>query len=326
MVTVMIDVVGLGTPFMDQLVNVPHVPSGNSGVQADEVFHQGGGNVATALVAAARLGARAGMLARVGGDAIGDFILKDFIYNGVDTTHILRGDPESTSPYSIAISEVELGSRMFIVKRGTVKPLEPDDVDYDYIASAKILHLEHGSSASMAAARFAKDKGITVTIDAGGYTEDRKAVIPYIDVFIGSELFYNGMFKGQEEDLESNCRRLHDMGPQVVWITRGAKGCVGLVGGKFYDIPVFLDVPVKDTTGAGDVYHGAYIAAMLEGLPHPECARYASAVSSIKCMFVGGRTGIPNRQTLERFLKDGTVLSEEIEERLAYYRRNFLSR
>ncbi|MDR3138575.1 MAG: carbohydrate kinase family protein [Treponema sp.] len=320
----MVDVVGLGTPFMDQLVNVPRVPRGNSGIGADEIFHQGGGNVATAMAAAARLGAKAGMLARVGGDATGDFILKDFAYNGVDTSHILRGGPETTSPYSIAISEVELATRMFIIKRGTVEPLGPEDVDYEYISSAKILHLENGTPASIAAAKYAREKGIKVTFDAGGFTEDRRLFIPYVDVFIASELFYNGMFKGKEGNMRANCEELHRAGPEVVWITCGPRGCMGLAEGKFYEVPP-VDVKVKDTTGAGDVFHGAYIAAMLEGLSPAECAGYASAVSAIKCMFVGGRTGLPNRETLERFMKDGTVLTDEIEERLAYYRRSFLA-
>jgi sugar/nucleoside kinase (ribokinase family) len=121
----MLDVIGIGTSFMDQLVNVPRVPQGNGGVRADEVFHQGGGNVATAMAAAARLGARAGMIGRVGGDSTGDFLIRDFIYNGVDTSRMLRGEGGTSSPYSIAISEVELGTRMFIIKKGTAAPLRP---------------------------------------------------------------------------------------------------------------------------------------------------------------------------------------------------------
>jgi sugar/nucleoside kinase (ribokinase family) len=316
---------------MDQLVNVPRVPQGTSGVRADEVFHQGGGNVASAIAAAARLGARAGMIGRVGGDSTGDVLIRDFIYNGVDTSRMLRGEAGSSSPYSIAISEVELGTRMFLVKRGTAAPLNVEDLDFDYIAGAKILHLETGDPASMAAAKFAREKGITVTIDAGYYSEDRVDLIPYVDVLIASEMFYEGMFKKDRADdaaeaaetaYQQNCEKLHALGPAVVWVTRGAAGCVGLVDGHYLSVPTF-DTPVKDTTGAGDVFHGAYIAAMLEGLPHGECARYANAVSSIKCMFVGGRTGIPNRETLARFLKDGTVDTAEIEERLAYYRRSF---
>jgi sugar/nucleoside kinase (ribokinase family) len=336
----MLDVIGIGTSFMDQLVNVPRVPRGNSGVRADEVFHQGGGNVATAIAAAARLGARAGMIGRVGGDSTGDFLIRDFIYNGVDTSRILRGESGSSSPYSIAISERELGTRMFIIRRGTAAPLRREDIDFDYLAGAKILHLETGDSASMAAAEFARQRGITVTMDAGGYTEDRVSIIPYVDVLIASDMFYEKMFKNGKElpvehggmpstktletEYRRNCEKIHALGPRVVWVTRGAAGCVGLIDGEYVQVPTF-DVPVKDTTGAGDVFHGAYIAAMLEGLPHRECARYANAVSSIKCMFVGGRTGIPNRETLARFLKDGTVDTTEIEKRLAYYRRSFPS-
>jgi sugar/nucleoside kinase (ribokinase family) len=346
---------------MDQLVNVPRVPRGNSLALAEEVFHQGGGNVATAIAAAARLGAAAGMIGRVGGDSTGDFLIRDFIYNGVDTSRILRGEPGTSSPYSIAISEVELGTRMFLIKRGTAAPLRPEDIDFDYLAGAKVLHLETGDPASLAAARFARERGITVTLDAGDYTEDRVALIPYVDVLIASDQFYEGMFKkgpapspdpggaapdrpppgnadqgapppppsptpddpeAEGQEYWRNCEKLHALGPPVVWVTRGAAGCVGLAEGEYLRVPTF-DVPVKDTTGAGDVFHGAYIAAMLEGLRPGECARYANAVSSIKCMFVGGRTGIPNRETLRRFLTDGTVDTTEIEERLAYYRRSF---
>ncbi|MCL2478717.1 MAG: carbohydrate kinase family protein [Treponema sp.] len=320
----MVDIVGVGSPIMDLVVNVSRVPRGNGATGANEIFHQGGGNCASALAACARLGASAGMLAKVGGDGTGDFIIRDFIYNGVDTSCIIRGAPDTSSPYCISVSEVEEGTRLFIGRwNKAIARLEVSELDYEYIGHAKILHLDSGSPVSLAAAKFAREKGIKVSIDAGGFTEDRIAIMPYVDVFIASGMFYSEMFKDNEDDLEGNCLRLHDMGPEVIWVTRGAQGCFGLVDGKFYNVPAFK-VKVIDTTGAGDVFHGAYAAAMLEGLPHPECARYASAVSAIKCMFPGGRTGIPNRQTLQRFLEDGTVLTEEIEERLNYYRRNFI--
>ena len=320
----MVDVVGLGIPVMDLVINVSQIPRGNSFVTANEIFHQGGGNCASAIVASARLGTKAGMLAKVGGDSTGDFVIKDLQYNGVDTSHILRGPPGSSGPYCLSVSEVDLGTRFFVHRTPSVGLLQPDEVDYDYIAGAKVLHFDRGWPAQIAAAKFAKEKGIKTSIDAGAYTEDRVEIIPYIDIFVASEMFHDGMFKGNEKDLEGNCRKLHEMGPEVVWITRGPLGCCGLIDGKFYDVPTFPETPVVDTTGAGDVFHGAYIAAMLEGLSHPECARYANAVSSIKCMYVGGRTGIPNRETLGRFLEDGTVLTEEFEKRLDYYRKNFI--
>jgi len=320
----MVDVVGLGGSVMDQLVNVNKVPRGNGGTRANEIIQQGGGNTSSAIAAAARLGAKAGMLTKIGDDSIGDFIIKDYIYNGVDTSRIIR-EPGAISTFVVAVSEVESGTRFFIGRHGSGSRMTPEEVDYDYIAGAKILHIDHGSPASMAAAKFAKEKGITVSIDAGIFSQDRVDVIPYVDVYIASEFFYNGFFKDNLDDLEGNCRKLRDMGPEVVWVTKGDQGCVGIVDGKFIKVPAF-NVEVVDTVGAGDVFHGAYVAAMLEGLPHPECARYACAVSAIKCMYVGGRTGIPNREILRRFLEDGTILREELDARLEYYRKDFLAK
>ena len=321
----MADIVGVGSPVMDLVINVSRIPRGNGGVGANEIFHQGGGNCASAMAASARLGAKTGMLAKVGGDKTGDFVIKDLQYNGVDTSHILRGPPDTSSPYTLSVSEVEEGTRFFVGRRNavTVTRLDVSELDYDYLAQAKIVHIDNGTPVPMAAAKFAREKGIKVTVDAGGFTQDRVDIIPFVDIYIASDMFYNGMFKENPEDFEGNIRKLHDMGPEVVWITRGELGCCGLVDGTFHNIPAFK-IEAKDTTGAGDVFHGAYAAAMLEGLSHPECARYASAVSAIKCMYVGGRTGIPNREILRRFLEDGTVLTEELDERLNYYRKNFI--
>ena len=321
----MADIVGLGTPVMDLLVNIPRIPTGNDYTRSNEIFHQGGGNCATAMAAAARLGKKAGMLAKVGGDYTGDFIINDFKFNGVDTSRILRGPQETSSPYCLCVSEVELGTRFFIGRNSITPNLEPDEVDFGYIANAKILHLDSGSPASITAAKFARKNNVKVTMDAGGFTEDRMKILPDIDIYIASEQFYRGMFGGNFDEIEMNCRKLHEMGPSVVWITRGELGCSGIADGRFCNVPAY-NVRVADTTGAGDVFHGAYISAMLEGLPHPECARYANAVSAIKCMFVGGRTGIPDRETLRRFMDDGTILTDDFEKRLEYYRRNFLSR
>ena len=323
-----VDIVGIGSPVMDLLVNVPRLPPPDGGVGANEIFHQGGGNSASAMAAAARLGARAGMIARIGGDAAGDFIIKDFAYNGVDTSRIVRGGPGTTSAYCVAVSETELGTRSFLIRGGSAGGLAPEDIDFEYVAAAKILHIEGGGDpASLAAAKFAHERGITVSMDAGYFSGESLDVMPYVDVFIASKFFYEGMFPDSREPsrpaYRRNFEKISAMGPSAVWVTLGENGCVGLADGEFYEIPCYK-VPVKDTTGAGDDFHGAYVAMMLEGLPHAECARHASAVSAIKCTFVGGRTGLPDRAMLRRFMEDGTLPTVELQERLDYYRRTFL--
>jgi len=321
-----VDIVGIGSPVMDLLINIPHFPDEEGGIHANEIFHQGGGNCASAMATAARLGASAGMIAKVGGDAIGDFIIKDFKYNGVDTSRIIRGAPDTSSSYCVAISETDKGTRKFLGRGSTVDRLKPEEIAYDYIKTAKILHIEAGGdAASLSGAKFAKENGVTVTIDAGYYSKRSEAVIPYVDVFIASEYFYKRMFPDDNapDSYRRNFEKIREMGPSVVWVTLGEKGCVGLVDGVMHEIPSFK-VPVKDTTGAGDDFHGAYAAIMLEGRPHEECARHASAVAAIKCTFVGGRTGLPDRAMLKRFMDEGILPTEELQERLEYYRRTFL--
>ena len=315
-----IDIVGIGNPVMDLVVNVPFMPPKDGSVGAREMFHQGGGKISTGMVACARLGAKAGVLARVGGDFTGDFIISDFAYNGVDTSHILRGAPDTFGPYCVSLSEEETGTRIFIGRGNNVPHLTPEEVNYGYIAHAKCILLENGDDYSVAAAVFAKENGIIVAVDGDQYTEPMEKMLPWVDIFIGSEFYYNKRFGNL--GIRESCEAVLAMGPSVAWFTLGAKGCVGLVDGQFYELPSF-PVKVRDSTGAGDVFHGAYLAALLEGMPHPECARYAGAVSAIKCTYVGGRTGIPSRETVRRFLRDGVIETRELDERLEYYRASF---
>lgn len=315
------DVVGIGVPMYDMVMNVNRMPALDGATGANEVFFQGGGKVATAMVAVARLGRSAGMMARVGARQRGKFIVEDFAYNGVDTSALVVGGPESTSSFCLSLSEEEFKTRIFIGKPGSVGELQPEDIDYDYLVKAKVLHLENGRAASAAAARFAKEHGIITVMDGDSYQEETVKLLPWLDVFIGSEFFYRDMFG--ELDYQEGCARLMESGPKIVLITLGSEGCVGMTEKDgFFRLESFR-VPVRDTTGAGDVFHGAYIVGMLDGMNAVECARFASAVSAIKCTAIGGRTGIPDRKTVEHFLKTGEIDMTQAEERLRHYRENF---
>jgi len=317
----MADVVGLGSPVMDLLVNLPSMPQGDGFMRAEGIFHQGGGKAATGVAATARLGVSSGMMAKVGADYTGDFIIRDFVYNGVDVSRIIRGEPGSNSPYCVALSARDTGSRCFISKSkpNAVGRIKEGELDYSYLASAKALLIESGDPASAAAARFCRENHIAVCVDADGYSKEIEDLLPSIDIFIGSSFYYQKRFEGCS--LLSACESVRRAGPQTVWFTLGADGCFGLVDGKQAEIPAYT-VPVKDTTGAGDVFHGAYLAEMMTGASHEECARFASAVAAIKCMFVGGRTGIPTRGIAERFMREGTIDIGAYKERLEYYQNN----
>ncbi len=97
------------------------------------------------------------------------------------------------------------------------------------------------------------------------------------------------------------------MGPSIVVFTLGAKGCVGYSKEEgFFELPSF-DVVVQDTVGAGDVFHGAYVVGLLRGYSAKEAARLATAVSCIKCTRIGSRAGIPDWDTVQKYLKTGEI-------------------
>lgn len=314
------DVVGIGTPYYDMVINVSKMPGLDGATGANEAFYQGGGKVATAMAAAARLGRSAGMIAKVGENHRGQFIINDFRYNGVDTSAIIVDAPGTSSPFCLSLSEEEHKTRIFIGKEGTAGELLPEEIDYEYLGSAKYLHLENGRPASAAAALFAREHGIVTVMDADNYQEGIVKLLPCLDVFIASEFFYRDMFG--DLPYEEGCRKLLEAGPSTAIVTLGSRGSVGMTAQDGFFRTESFQVPVKDTTGAGDVFHGAYIVGLLEGMNAPECARFASAVSAIKCTCFGGRTGIPNRETVQRFLETGEIDQTQAQQRLAYYRNN----
>lgn len=314
------DVVGIGTPYYDMVINVSKMPGLDGAAGANEAFYQGGGKVATAMAAAARLGRSAGMMAKVGENHRGQFIINDFRYNGVDTSAIIVDAPGTSSPFCLSLSEEEHKTRIFIGKEGTAGELLPEEIDYEYLGKAKYLHLENGRPASAAAALFAREHGIVTVMDADNYQEGIVKLLPCLDVFIASEFFYRDMFG--DLPYEEGCRKLLEAGPSTAIVTLGSRGSVGMTAQDGFFRTESFHVPVRDTTGAGDVFHGAYIVGLLEGMDAPECARFASAVSAIKCTCFGGRTGIPNRDTVQRFLETGEIDRTEAQRRLAYYRNN----
>lgn len=314
------DVVGIGIPYYDMVINVSKMPGLDGAAGANEAFYQGGGKVATAMAAAARLGRSAGMMAKVGENHRGQFIINDFRYNGVDTSAIIVDAPGTSSPFCLSLSEEEHKTRIFIGKEGTAGELLPEEIDYEYLGKAKYLHLENGRPASAAAALFAREHGIVTVMDADNYQEGIVKLLPCLDVFIASEFFYRDMFG--DLPYEEGCRKLLEAGPSTAIVTLGSRGSVGMTAQDGFFRTESFQVPVRDTTGAGDVFHGAYIVGLLEGMDAPECARFASAVSAIKCTCFGGRTGIPNRDTVQRFLETGEIDRTEAQRRLAYYRNN----
>jgi ribokinase len=123
-----------------------------------------------------------------------------------------------------------------------------------------------------------------------------------VDVLIASERFADPLL-GPGAPPEEALKALYALGPGEVVVTLGREGSMGWNGREIYRQKAF-PVHAVDTTGAGDVYHGAYIYGLLQGWSLPDCMRFASAVSAIKCRQIGARKGIPRLPEIEAFLKE----------------------
>lgn len=312
----MIDVVGIGYPVMDFLIHTKTFPIPNGGGQLEEYSWGGGGKVASALVALGRLGVDSGIIGVVGDDAFGRFCIDDFNRHRVDTSRMVV-DPESQTAFCICISDAETQGRSLIGRPGKLRSLTLDDLDRGYITQGKYLHLDFINPHVRQAALWAREAGVRVSIDADHYQPAIPQNYDILDIFIASEFYYNAVFS--DDNYEANCRSIQEQGPDVVMFTFGERGCLGVYGSKYFTCPAFT-VDVKDTTGAGDVFHGAFLCGMLEGWDIPYTAKFSSAVSAIKCTRVGGRPGIPDRATVERFMRDGTIDYSEIDRRVVDYR------
>lgn len=293
------DVTGLGFCSWDYVCAVPRVPLDGK-VEIQRRLNQGGGPAATATFAARRLGAETAFVGVVGDDECGRDILRELRAEGVDVSGIAIR-PGGESAVTFCWAEQETGGRSIAWARGNAAPLRPEEVDLAKIRASRALHLDGlQTEAALHAAVAARAAGVTVCLDAGTLVPRIEELIAQCDIVVAAEIFVR-RFCGTDdpgEALPSLCRR----GPRLAVVTQGARGSVGYDGKEFVRVPAFA-VKVVDTTGAGDVYHGAFLLRHLEGATLAETMRFASGAAALKCEALGGRTGIPTRQRLDEFLR-----------------------
>jgi len=259
------------------------------------------------------------MIGAIGDDQYGSFCLRDLERHGVDISGIITRENETTS-FAIAVSDTKTGERSFMKRLGTARRISYEEAPLEYLKSIKFFFISILDDAVEQMVQTAKTTGARIVVDADTYSDRLMELLPDIDVFIASEYVYSSMFASGEP--EPNCLEVMEKGPGIVVFTFGVEGCAGISKDGFFKIPAFK-VKTVDTVGAGDVFHGAFMAGLLRGLPTDETARFASAAAAIKCTRIGGRAGIPDLKTLERFLWDGTIDYTEIDERVRFYSRGF---
>lgn len=293
-------VAGIGHANVDFLGLVPRYPEVDSKTELHQVSIQGGGPVATALVTARTLGLGARIATQVADDDFGRYILRGLRDDGVDCDFV-RTTQGSLSPFSfIAIAE-DSARRTIFYTHGDVPRLRAADLDLAaFLEGVGALVVDgHHPEAQIAAAEACRERGIPVFVDAGSLREGMGELVALADYLIASERFVTEV--APRGEVEDSLLELAEMGPRNVIITLGDAGAVGLEGDVMIQQPAH-DVDAVDTTGAGDVYHGAFVAAHLLGYGFEKGMELASAAAALKCKSLGGRAGIPDLDEVLAFL------------------------
>ncbi len=316
------DLLGIGDPFLDLVIEVDQLPKTNTNCPMKQYCFQGGGNVPTALVAASRLGLTCSLIGSVGDDLFGKMSLSDLAYNGVDTSNMII-DSGKKSNFSVCVTESAIEGKEFISNHGDFRTVGVEEIDAmrELFMSTRLLHTGLISPATVRACEYVHAGGGKVSIDAPYHRPHVYKNYRHFDIFIGSEMYYDefcrvhGLKRGE---FEKNMKHLQGLGPEIVIFTFGGDGAKGVYEDNYFDIPA-KKVSVVDTTGAGDVFHGAFDYAYLQGWDVKTCAEFATCVSAIKCTRPGGRAGIPTLPVLMSYMETGEIDYSEIDRRVAHY-------
>ena len=275
-------IVGLGLCTLDILMRLHEMPTWEHGGALEGLRFDGGGPVATALAAAARLGATTGFVGTCGSDEIAALKMECMTREGIDTSRVtVRAGVEA----QVVLVYVHAGSgeRIFIGAPhfGHV-PLKVSELDQDYITSAGILHLDgFHSEAALQAARWMHAAGKRVVLD-GGKTDghlgtEMRELVALADILICGSGFAPALTG--ESDMYKAGRAALRLGPSIVVLTEGEAGSFTFSGEEEFHTPAYK-VDVVDTTGAGDVFHGAYLVGLLHGWDLRRIATFATAVAA----------------------------------------------
>ena len=295
-------IVGIGACVMDTLINVPYYPKEDTKLRATSSKPAGGGPVATGIVAAQKLGEDTAYIGVLSDDNGGNFLKKDCEKYGVNTDliNIISGYRSFTSVIWLS---ADTTSRTCVFDKGDLPPLKLDDKQVAAIKSAQLLMVDGNEmDAAVEAAKIARENGVKVLYDCGGLYEGVARLLAHTDIMIPSEEFALGHTGCTTA--EDAAKKLYELyNPEVIVITQGKRGGILFDGKNIISYPIY-PAEVVDSNGSGDVFHGAFAAAVIKGYDYEKCCHFASAVSGLKCTGVGARESVPDFETTKKYLKE----------------------
>ena len=329
-----IDIVGIGASTLDRFIVVDHYPTGREVQQVVSSTTDGGGPVATALAVAGKYGARTAMIDSIGDDMVGRHILDDFEKYNVNTEAI-QVERGANSGVATILVKQSTGERAVFFERSTATEPVFLDTYKQLIESSYILHINGRHRQLMRSAMaVAKEVGTIISLDGGAqrYDEDMKSITEASHIVIVARDYAEKYTS--TTNLEDACRIIYERGALIAGVTDGANGSYFVwPDGTSYRCEPFTQATVVDTTGAGDSFHGAFLANLVHTINHikgqdatstnkhdrasihavellkacahsdlEKAAIFASAVASLNTQGIGGRSPLPTLKSVQELI------------------------
>lgn len=296
----MFDVVGIGLNAIDYLCTIPRFPVPGEKLRMTGFSKQGGGQVATALVALSRWGLQTMYVGNVGEDEHGILSLSLLREEGIDVA-LARTVPGAASQFAVILVQEDSGERTILWERDARIRIRPEDIPRDEIRRSRAVLLDgHDVPASMEAARVAREARVPVVLDAEKVQEGTGDLLFVCDHIVAASSFVAQLIPGAEPG--EGVREIHRrFSPRTATVTLGPEGALGFDGRRICRARG-IDVGAVDTTGAGDVFHAGFLFALLAERTFIEMLAFGNAAAALSCRKVGGRAGIPSLDEVERAL------------------------
>ncbi len=294
------DVVGVGLNATDSILLLSKFPPYGGKVPFDEEVLSPGGQVASAMVACARLGLRAKYIGTVGDDLRGRIQRESLEGCGVNLDHVqVRENCPNQSAYIMV--DKSTGERTILWSRPDCLRIDPEEITPDQITCARLLHIDgHDTPAVAHAARIARQHGIPVTVDVDTIYPGFDKVLPNIDYLVASSEF-PGNWTHEHDPFRALDLIQEEYGMKVACMTLGPAGALARVEGRYYYSPGYV-VNCMDTTGAGDCFHGAFCYAVLSGMSIADTLEFSNAMAALNCTALGARGGIATLEEVKRLV------------------------
>lgn len=301
-------IAGAGIACLDHIVVSPQVQWGDTSL-VSRYSIQPGGLVAMALIACSRLEADCRILTLLGDDETGNMVASELEMENIDLLGVLRIESGKT-PFSFVHVDEHSGERTIFHRSGSGLDVDINPSCINVIDGCSVLLIDDiYMGLSVAAAKYAQSHSIPVVADV--IPNDLNAdLLRHVDILIVPRHFLRET--GFVDDPYAALDLIHDLGPTTALITLGSDGYVwSHMGTKGCGNAFRVDA--KDTTGAGDVFHGAFAFGVANQWSIPDCAEFASAVAAIKCMGTGPDALPSYKQTIDFLLNNGCSKSNDLE-------------